>query len=159
VVDIGEAAGLRALLEHMLPILMRLNHTGGHAPTVEASGAAETKRSWLTIGLESLLVLLQASARVLANCVQVATASERAYSRLAQGWQQGSFPAPCGMQAEPAEVPAKQKLNDLVTALDAVLSLSAALVSGGPLWHEARAHHPLLLIDTLHSTVIVSGFQ
>jgi hypothetical protein len=40
--------------------------------------------------------------------------------------------------------------DDIVAALDAVLSLARELVMKGAWWQEAKAHHPVLLIETLY---------
>jgi hypothetical protein len=47
--------------------------------------------------------------------------------------------------------------DDLVAALDAVLALASDLVSSGPSWQQAKAHHPLALIDALYDTSLVRG--
>jgi hypothetical protein len=46
--------------------------------------------------------------------------------------------------------------DDLVATLDSVLSMAHTLISGGPWWQEAKACHPLILVDALHDTSTVS---
>jgi hypothetical protein len=45
----------------------------------------------------------------------------------------------------------EESRDDVLEALDAVLVLATSLVAEGPWWKEAKAHHPVLLVDTLET--------
>jgi hypothetical protein len=90
--------------------------------------------------VESILLLLGASANLLCHSVSLAIGNKGAYSTLSRS------PHPA------APIPPQ---DDLVAALSAVLVLATHLISGGPWWQEAKAHHPLVLIETLSLTAKV----
>jgi hypothetical protein len=90
-----------------------------------------------TLPVESTLLLLGASASLLRFCVAMAVDSTLSRS------------------LHPATHATPQ--DDLVAALDAVLALASDLVSGGPRWQQAKAHHPLALVNALYNTSLVSG--
>jgi hypothetical protein len=46
--------------------------------------------------------------------------------------------------------------NDLATATRAAVALASSLASQGAWWQEAKAKYPLLLIETLYTTYVVS---
>jgi hypothetical protein len=93
-----------------------------------------------TLPVENILLLLGASANLLRLCVLLAVDNEAAYSILSSSLQPATHIGP---------------QDDLVAALGAVLALASDLVSGGPWWQQAKAHHPLALIEALHNTSVV----
>jgi hypothetical protein len=92
--------------------------------------------------VESTLLLLGASAHLLRHCVSFAIGSKDFYRSLSRS-------------TAPATRTPRQ--DDLVAALDAVLALAAHLISDGPWWQQAKAHYPLLLIETLSATAKVGS--
>jgi hypothetical protein len=66
----------------------------------------------------------------------------------------GSGVAEPGSGATATDPPARV-VNDFATALDVALSLASELVSGGPWWQEAKAHHLVLLAEVLYKTLEV----
>jgi hypothetical protein len=87
--------------------------------------------------VESTLLLLGASARLVRHCVPLAVVSKDTYSTLSR-------------RPHPASPTPPQ--DDLVTALDALLALTCDLVNGGPWWQQAKSNHPLALIEALYDT-------
>jgi hypothetical protein len=92
--------------------------------------------------VESILLLLGASAQLLRHCVSLAIANNDAYSTLSRSLHPVTPTSP---------------QDDLVAALDAVLALAAYLISYGSCWQQAKAHRLLLLIETLSETAKVGS--
>jgi hypothetical protein len=120
---------------------------------------------------ENTLLLLRAAVRIVDSCVTLAVSSEVACKVISQGMQHvGGSPDQVVEQARVLGNAALEEnfdsgdsfyrpawdADDLGTALGAVTTLATALVSAGPWWEEARAHYPLLLIQTLHELIGVS---
>jgi hypothetical protein len=121
------------------------------------------------LSAESMLLVLQTACMILSACWETSRADETAHQVVSSGLQYasssrgssttGSAPAvssgtaaqACMQTPHDATAP-----DDLVPVLDAVLSLSAAFVSDGPWWQEAKAQDPLELISTLYLTAEVS---
>jgi hypothetical protein len=148
------AISMRVLLEQMLPALQ---HAAGseHRSTLHslpASGAGSGAKADHHPGYSALL-LLEAAAHVLNACFLAAQTSHAARMILSQGLQH----AGSTQQGQPAgSTPhSDDGGDDLETAVHAAQTLAAELVSGGAWWQEAKAHYPLLLIDTLHALVQV----
>jgi hypothetical protein len=95
-----------------------------------------------TLPVESTLLLLGAAAQLLRLCLPLAVSNKDAYSTLRKSPHLATHTPPT---------------DDLVAALGAVLALAYDLVSGGPWWQQAKAHHSLALIDALYDTSVVSG--
>jgi hypothetical protein len=95
-----------------------------------------------TLPVESTLLLLRASANLLRLCVPLAVSNKDACSTLSRSSHLATHTPP---------------KDDLVAALGAVLALASDLVSGGPWWQQAKAHHCLALIDALYDTSVVRG--
>jgi hypothetical protein len=91
---------------------------------------------------DSTLQLLIAAGFLLASTMLQANVSEIHYTVLAGGLQY--------IGSNTSTLPDNSS-NAIAAALDAVLSLTHALVMKGAWWQEAKAHHPLLLVDTLRS--------
>jgi hypothetical protein len=147
------ASALRVLLDEVLPVV---THATSHRCCASSSSQktddTPSQHALLqdstcqpgvasdTLPVESTLLLLGASARLLRFCVTLAAVNKDAYSTLSRS-------------PHPATRTPHQ--DDLVAALDAVLALASDLVSGGPWWQEARARHPLALVDALYDTSVV----
>jgi hypothetical protein len=153
------AVCLRILVDHTLPVLK-------HAITLAHS--SDSAPGSPPIPPDVGLLLLGAAARILSHCLIEISQGGCDYNILAQGLQMSS--SNTSLQ-EPSSSSSLQDIShpqagvtagqlqgtdDVVDILDAVLLLSHALVSGGPLWQEARANHPLLLLHTLQVTSTVS---
>jgi hypothetical protein len=106
------------------------------------------------------LLLLGAAARILSHCITDTSSRGCDYNILAQGLQTSSSSSSQDTCQQEAGPPAGQEhsRDDLVVFLDVAFSLASALVSGGPLWEEAKAKEPLLLLHTLHVTSMVGGW-
>jgi hypothetical protein len=85
-------------------------------------------------------MLLMAASLALRNHVALESSSGPEPAVLAEGSQHTDSRQPQSSQGGRV---------DSVAALDSILSLLAALVTGGPWWQEAKAHHALLLLETL----------
>jgi hypothetical protein len=147
------ASALRVLLDEVLPVL---THAASHRCCASSSSqkTADTPSQHVllqdstcqpgvpsdTLPVESTLLLLEASARLLRFCIPLAVVNTDAYSTLSRS---------------PHPATHNPHQNDLVAALGAVLALASDLVSGGPWWQEARACHPLTLVDALYDTSLV----
>jgi hypothetical protein len=106
------------------------------------------------IPADNTLLLLKAVAYVTGRAAAFVTGHECESAGTAQGLHHaGSSEA----SQHCSENFAEKDVDALITALDAVLRLASALVSGGPWWQEARTKHPLVLIETLYDLRAVSG--
>jgi hypothetical protein len=146
-----------------------LHHAGGGSDRHHHSG--HTASSACAIPVDSTLVLLQAASMVIRQCM-MCTDSDRAYKIMSRGLECTSGGAPSGVgqgasssgssssssrTAGAAQHNSKSAVSDDLAALwDVFLSLTSVLVSGGPLWQEAKAKHPVLLIEALYSLCRVS---
>jgi hypothetical protein len=180
----GNAISLRILIEEMLPVLSHVasltqpaSHTAekgmssvksaaaslavpttcgqdpklGGLPSPATSGNSSDPLSgtWDSGSLypvDSTLQLLMAAADLTAASARLAFRSPSHYTVLAGGLQHiGSD-----------RLTLTYHISDgIIAALDAVLSLARALVTKGAWWQEAKAHHPLLLIEALHTVAKV----
>jgi hypothetical protein len=91
--------------------------------------------------------MLSAAVLLVMNCMRMIMMSPDHYPVLAKGLQRTSSNDAVEAQDEGRD--------DVLAALDATLLLTTSLVTEGPWWKEARAHHPILLIDALASIVLV----
>jgi hypothetical protein len=149
--SLWKAIGLRVLLEQIMPALQ---HAAGcdHSSTLDRwpadseDSATKSDQEPSPHGYSTLL-LLGAAAHVLHVCLPAASISPDAYMILSDGLQHASST----QQGQPGEITALVDggSDDLETAVHAAQTLAAELVSGGAWWQEAKAHYPLLLIDTL----------
>jgi hypothetical protein len=110
------------------------------------------------------LSLLAAASRTVGCCLYEATSSEHAYRILSRGLQHvdassrqadGSNTGAVS-SGHPPSAGAPREADDMVGTMDAVLSLTCSLISRGAWWQEAKAKYPLLLIETLYTTYVVS---
>jgi hypothetical protein len=90
---------------------------------------------------DSTLHLLMAAGHLIATSVRLAEIPNH-YTVLAGGLQ---------YIGSDTWTLADDSSDGIVAALDAVLSLTHALVMKGAWWREAKAHYPLLLVETLHT--------
>jgi hypothetical protein len=111
--------------------------SSGSGPTISVPPATVH-----TVPVESTLLLLGASAKLLRRCVPLAFVNKDAYSTLSRSLHAATQTA---------------SQDDLVAALGAVLALASDLVGGGPWWQQAKAHYPLALIEALFNTSVVRG--
>jgi hypothetical protein len=110
--------------------------------------------------VDTSLLLLQASSSILCHCVYYAGVDEIAYRVISQGLQHASSSSSSSTTATAAPphvgAPVAGSSDDIVATLDSLLFLFHSLVSGGPWWQEAKANHPLLLVDALYFGTMVS---
>jgi hypothetical protein len=144
--------GLRVLLEQILPALQHAA-ASGHRSTPDHSPASGGDRAAKADyhpapQAYSRLLLLGAAAQVLNACTSAASTSHAACMILSKGWTQQGPPAGSAALLDDGD-------GDHVTGLKAAYALAAELVSGGAWWQEAKAHYPLLLIDTLNVVIQV----
>jgi hypothetical protein len=171
--EVGGVLGLRVLLDEVLPVLTHTasylyHHTSCGKRTKETSGQpaplqdstaqpagapdalteshSSTSSSQISnpctsscaapkvppMPVESIILLLGPSAQLLHHSISLAVGNKDAYSTLS-----GSL--------HPANSTCNFPQDDLVAALDAVLTLATHLISDGPWWQQAKAHHPVLL--------------
>jgi hypothetical protein len=171
------AAALRALLVSLLPTLVHTACSASMLAEASLKAAsqsgqqlsdapdAQTSHTHDRVAVESTLLLLMGSSTVVKYCAILGTLSSTAYSIISTGVQPTSSQPGSGTQSEapmdaPAAVPGphQEVPDDLVTGLTALLSLAHTLISGGPWWQEAKADHPLVVVEMLYRTGTVSGW-
>jgi hypothetical protein len=140
--------------------------SSGSVAAGDGGGTRNTARTpaLAQIPADIALSLLAAASGTVGHCWSEATSSEHAYRILSRGLQHVGANAPQAAGSDAGTVPSGQpspagalpEADDMVDTLDAVLSLTYSLISRGPWWQEAKAQYPLLLIDTLYMTYMVS---
>jgi hypothetical protein len=118
---------------------------GMHPGSSEACAGREGDQlpNSLTPATENALLSLMAASMSLRNYIKVQPTSGTEPAVPATGLHDAGSSQPATSHV---------KAQDLVAVLSAVLSLSATLISKGPWWQEAKAKHPLLLLETLGNT-------
>jgi hypothetical protein len=110
--------------------------------SVGSSGICEPRDCSSLYPADSTLQLLTAAGALAASAVRLASRNPVHYTVLAGGLQyigRDTLRLTDGSS------------DDMLAALDAVLSLAHTLVVvKGTWWQKAKAHHPLLLVETLH---------
>jgi hypothetical protein len=118
-----------------------------HTPGTSRVGSDDIGGRAPLFPADSTLQLLMAAGHLLAYTTLKASESDIHYTVLAGGLQY--------IGSNTLTLPANSS-NAIAAALDAVLSLTRTLVTKGAWWQEAKAHHPLLLVETLSILAKVS---
>jgi hypothetical protein len=110
---------------------------------------------------DTAVLVLGAAARLVNHCARVASTSDAANDILSRGFRGTTSGGPGEVHPQGGggmHTPQEQQCpDDLVTALDAVLSLAYHNVTCLTWWDRATDTSPLALIQALHETSTVSG--